>query len=73
VNVLPYINMDDELCEGCFFGKQHRESFLNKTWKSREHLALVHLDLCGKMETMYFGKVAYFLNFPDDYSKKTWL
>jgi len=52
VNGLPYINNDDEACEGYIFGKQHRESFLNRTWKAKEHLALVHSNLCGPMETM---------------------
>jgi hypothetical protein len=27
VNGLPYIKNDDEVCEGCIFGKQHKESF----------------------------------------------
>jgi hypothetical protein len=73
VNGLPYIKMDDEVCEGCIFGKQHRESFSNRTWKDRERLALVHSYLCGPMETVSFGKAHYFLTFIDDYSRKTWV
>jgi len=59
VNGIPYIKSDDEIFEGCIFGKQHREIFSNKTWKAREHLELVHSNLCGPMETMYFGKEQY--------------
>jgi len=55
------------------FRKQHRESFSYRTWKAREHLALVHSDFCCLMETMYFGKACYSLTFIDDYSRKTWL
>jgi hypothetical protein len=73
VNGLPYINNDDEVCEGCIFGKQHRESYSNRTWKDREHLALVHSYLCAPMETISFGKARYFLTFIDDFSRKTWV
>lgn len=71
VNGLPHIRVNDEVCEGCIFRKQHRESFSNKTWKARECLAFLHSYLCGLMETMYFGKACYFLTLVDDYSKKT--
>jgi hypothetical protein len=63
VNGLPYIKNDDEVCEGFIFGKQHRESFSNRTWKAREHLTLVHSYLCGPMETMSFGKDTLFSHF----------
>jgi hypothetical protein len=71
VNGLPYIKNDNEVCEECIFGKQHRESFSKGTWKASEHLVLVHLDLCGPMETMSFGKARYFVTFIDDFSRKT--
>ena len=71
VNGLPYIKNDDEVCEGCIFGKKHRESFSNRTWKASEHIALVNSYLCGPMETMSFGKAHYFLTFIDDFSRKT--
>jgi hypothetical protein len=70
---LPYIKNDDEVCEVCIFGKKHRQSFSNRTGKVSEHLSLVHLDLCGPKETMYFGKACYFLTFIDDFSRKTWV
>jgi hypothetical protein len=73
VNGLPYIKNDDEVCEGCIFGKQQRERFSNRTLKAREHLSLVHSDLCGPMETVSFGKTHYFLIFIDDCSRKTWV
>jgi hypothetical protein len=70
VNGLPYLEVDGEICEGCILGKHTWESFSNRTWKAREHLALVHSNLCGPMETLSFGKARYFLTFIDDYSKK---
>ena len=73
VNDLPYIKMDDEVCEWCIFLKQHRESFSNRTWKARECLALVHSYLCGPMETVSFEKTHYFLTFIDDYSRNIWV
>lgn len=73
VNGLPYIKLNNDVCEECIFGKQHRESFLDRTWKAREHLALVHSNLCGPMEIVSFGKACYFLTFIDDYSRKTWV
>jgi hypothetical protein len=73
VNGLPYIKNDDEVCEGCIFGKQHKESFSNINWKATEHLASVHSDLCVPMETMSFGKAHYFLTFIDDFSRNTWV
>jgi hypothetical protein len=42
VNGLPYIKVDDELCEECIFWKQHRGIFLNRTWKPRDCIALIH-------------------------------
>ena len=73
VNGLHYINLDDDVCEGCIFGKQHRESFSDRTWKARECLALVHSDLSGPMEIVSIGKAHYFLTSLDDYSRKKWV
>ena len=73
VNGLPYIKNDDEVCEGCIFGKQNKESFSNRTWKASENIVLVHSDLCGPMETMSFRKARYFLTFIDDFSRNTWV
>jgi hypothetical protein len=73
VNGLPYIKNDDEVCEGCIFGKQNREIFSNRTCKANENLALVHSYLCGPMETVSFGNARYFLTFIDGFSRKTWV
>lgn len=73
VDGLPYIKLDDKVCEGCIFGKQHREIFSNRAWKARECVALVHSYLYVPMETMSLGKAHYFLTFIDDYSRKTWV
>ena len=33
----------------------------------------MHSDICGPMHTMSVGGCKYFLNFIDDYSRKTWV
>ena len=66
MNGLPYIKNDDELCEDFIFGKQHIESFSNRTHKAREHITIVHLYLYGPMETMSFGRTRNFITFIDD-------
>ena len=70
MNGLPYLEVDDEICEGCLLGKQHRESFWNKDLKANDCLALVHSDLCCPTKILSFGKAWYFLTFFDDYSRK---
>jgi len=34
VNGLPYIKLDDDVREGCIFGKQNKEIFSNRTWEA---------------------------------------
>ena len=40
----------DRQCEGCAFGKQHRNSFPKKSeHESSQPLELIHTDVCGPM------------------------
>ncbi|UYV80857.1 hypothetical protein LAZ67_19002001, partial [Cordylochernes scorpioides] len=62
--------MDNEPCEACIYGKQHRLSF-----ESREQYAstqpgnLIHVDVCGPMQEVPKGGMRYFVCFKDDFTK----
>eukprot|EP01018_Ginkgo_biloba_P017412 Gb_00311 [translate_table: standard] len=70
---LPFIQGSKEVCEGCIYGKHHRDSFPVSKFKAREPLELVHIDLCGPMRTLSMGKPRYFITFIDDYTRKAWV
>lgn len=56
-------------CEGCMLGKQHRLPFPENTlFHTSNILELVHLDVCGPMQTQSIGGYYYFATFIDDYS-----
>lgn len=74
VRGLPPIKEKEEVCSGCAFGKHHRDSFpVNKSWRAKSPLELVHADTCGDMQEESLGKNLYFLTFIDDYSRHTWV
>eukprot|EP01018_Ginkgo_biloba_P021889 Gb_29350 [translate_table: standard] len=70
---LPFIQGSKEICEGCIYEKQHRDSFLAPKFKAREPLELVDIDLCRPMRTLSMGKARYFMTFIDDYNRKIWV
>jgi hypothetical protein len=60
------------ICEGCILGKHHVSNFPSKSNShSIELLKLVHMDLCGPMQTPTHGGAKYFVVFIDDYSQFT--
>ena len=74
VKGLPLINRPERVCEGCIFGKQHREIFpVGNSYRAHTPLEIVHSNICGPMQTSSIGGCKYFLNFSDDYSRKTWV
>ena len=61
---------NNELCEACIYGKQHRLSFGSReNYRSIQPGNLIHADLCGPMQEMSKGGMRYFLCFKDDFSK----
>ena len=71
---LLLIYKPDRVCEGCIFGKKHRETFpVGNSYRVRTPLEIMHSDICGPMQTMSIGGCNYFLTFTDDYSRKTWV
>lgn len=74
VEGLPFIENTKEVCEECVVAKQHRVSFpIGKSSRAKQHLEIIHMDLCGPMETPSLNKSKYFLTFIDDCSRKTWV
>jgi len=70
---LPHISSSKGVCEGCSFGKHHREIFdKGKVWRAKEPLQLIHSDICGPLETP-LSHAFYFLTFIDDFTHKTWV
>ncbi len=56
-------------CEGCAFGKEHRQAFKPSSKRASTPLELVHSDLVGPMKVHSVSKKnLYFITFLDDYS-----
>jgi hypothetical protein len=74
VKGLPVFKNEHVECDGCALGKQHRNEFPMRTdkWK-RYFLELVHIDVCGSMQTKSLGGASYFLIFIDDRTRFTWV
>ena len=72
VKELPTFKRENEKCEACIYGKQHRETFPTSSWRVNKNLQLVHSDICGCLQTL-LGGCRYFLLFFDDFSRMTWV
>ena len=71
VSGLPLIEKLDSLCEGCILGKQHKESFPSgKSIRAKAPLEIVHLDVCGPMQTPSLASSHYMLTFIDNLQEK---
>jgi hypothetical protein len=62
-----------EICEGCMKGRQTREVFPDAGHIGRQHLELVHSDVCGPINPKSLGGNRYYLTFVDDFSRKSWV
>ena len=72
VKGIPTFKRENEKCESCIFGKQHRETFPTSSWRVNKHLQLVHSDIYGPFPTS-LGIWRYLLLFVDDFSRMTWV
>ena len=71
---LPSIKESKEVCEGCQYGKQHRQAFPSgKAWRAKNCLELVHTDVCGPMRTPSHEQYRCFILFIDDCTRMTWV
>ena len=74
VEGLPIIKGEHFECGDCALGKQHREEFpMHENRRKREILELVHIDVCGPMQTKSLGGAYYFLIFIDDSTRYSWV
>ncbi|CAL8990056.1 unnamed protein product [Prunus brigantina] len=74
VHGLPHLEAVDGVCEGCQFGKQHREWFpKNQAWRASTPLELIHMDLCGPMQNESLAGNKYFMLLIDDFIRMTWV
>eukprot|EP00253_Pinus_taeda_P014834 PITA_14834 len=61
------------VCGAFQAGKQHRSSFTNgESWRASKVLQLIHVDICGPMNTSITA-CKYFLLIVDDFSRKMWV
>ena len=74
VEGLLVIKNDHIECIACAIGKQHRNEFPNHEEKRQtEILELIHIDVCGPMQTRSLGGAWYFLIFVNNISRFTWV
>ena len=65
-------NVNEQVCEGCLMGKQHRNPFPKASLnRASEVLATIHGDVCGLINVESLGKSRYFATFIDDASQYT--
>ena len=71
---LPSIKENNEVCEGCLLGKQHRFPFSTSgAWRAKDLLELIHTDVYGPMRMPSHENNRYFILFIDDFSIMTWV
>ena len=71
---LPAIDVVNEVCDVCQYGKQERLPFpINKAWRASEKLHLVHIDVCGPQKTQSLNGSRYFILFIDDFTRLCWV
>ena len=67
VKGLPNSKKENAKYEACIYGKQSRESFPTSSWCANMNFQLVHIEICGPLQTS-LGGYRYFLLFIDDFS-----
>ncbi|KAI5318138.1 hypothetical protein L3X38_037846 [Prunus dulcis] len=74
VHGLPQLEEQSGVCEGCQFGKQHRNVFpKDQAQRASKVLELVHVDLCGPMRNESVARNRYFMLIIDDFTIMIWV
>jgi hypothetical protein len=74
VRGLPKLRQVERVCEACQAGKQKHTSFpAQAEYRAKQHLELVHGDLCGPITAMTPRGNKYFLLLVDDLSRYMWM
>lgn len=72
VDGLGKIDLNENyFCDGCAMGKMHKQPYKSKLSKTEEVGAVIHADLCGKMEVESLNRSLYYLEFKDEASGYT--
>ena len=72
--LLNIIEEKNEVCEGCAFGKHHRQSFpKGVAQRVKKVLKVIHTDICEPISTPSQGNNKYFILFIDDFTRMTWV
>lgn len=71
---IPKLNQEhDGVCKGCALGKNIKSPFHNSESRAKGTLELIHSDLCGPMYVASLSGFWYYVNFIDDFLRKTWI
>jgi hypothetical protein len=69
VDGLPMLKSSIPIYNSCVFGKYSKSPYpQDPVTRATEVLALIHIDLCGSMNTPSLGSAYYFILFIDDFS-----
>lgn len=72
VDGLSELNLNENyFCDGCAMGKMQRQPYKSRLTKSEEIGAVIHADLCGKMEVESLSRSQYYLELKDEASGYT--
>jgi len=68
MDILPERESEDQICDICAKGRQHKESATGTREKAQEILEVVHSDICGPMQVTTLNGQRYFITFIDEMS-----
>ena len=72
VTSLPEIQIEHEgVCKVYEQGKNNKNPYPKSDSKAKGILDIIHLDICGPMQTTSLSSYVYYASFIDDYSHKT--
>ena len=66
VKGLPTLSEQTNPCESCILRKHQRDNFPKASYRAKEHLELVHIELCIPMQNKSIGGSIDFLKFIKD-------
>ena len=68
VTAADFKALQKEVCDPCELAKQHRKPFSSSSSSTSRPLELVHMDLCGPLQTPSLGGNKYIATFQDDFT-----
>jgi hypothetical protein len=74
VTELPAFSMDQQgVCKGCALGKNDKAAFHSSETRYKGILDLIHSNVGAPMPVASVKGASYYVNFIDDFSRKTWI